>query len=150
MGTDNVDMLGFRMFGWDAKDAVVDLTPQTGGTGKRNKPAIPVEDAKKISLKPAPMFSLRKTPKDKVKNLQEADRLARLEELKLAYSSNPAFEIEPTDYVGFATELAKAYRNHTTDKKNPKGLIPTFLLDEDTIFQVEEEGAEVNNLGDLL
>lgn len=146
----SADVLPFKMFSWDAKDAAKELTPQTGGTGKRVKPAVAIEDAGKITKESKPIFVLRKTPQDKAKGLAEAERANRVAELAKQYQENSTFEFEPSNYVEFATGLAEAYRRHTTDKQNPKGKIPTFLLDEDTIFQVESENANIHNLSELL
>lgn len=118
LGTDNPEMIGFLMFGWDMKDAGI------------TKDSVPV-------------FSLHKNKRKKENNEQQA-RKEQLEKLKAAYEANPSHETEISDYVQFGIGLASAFRTHC------KGEIPLFLLDEDTLYQVKEEGAECDNLSDLL
>lgn len=137
------EVMPFTMFSWDSRDAVEEPTY----VGKRVRLTDePIEGKKKLcgDAAPHPIFKVGKLPAEKVNELREKDKAERLEALKAAYASSGDFEVEVPDYTSFACEIAKAYRNHTN------GQIPTFLLDEDTIFQVENEGAELLNLGDLL
>lgn len=117
IGTDNPEMIGFLVFGWDMKDAGI------------TKDSVPV-------------FSLRKN-KCKKENDEQA-RKEQLEKLKAAYEANPSYETEISDYVQFGVGLANAFRTHCKDE------IPLFLLDEDVLYQVKEEGASCENLRDLL
>ena len=139
MGTENPDMVGFLMFDWDAKNAAKEVTPH----GQRKATQQP-DSCPHVSQEPKPIFNLRKTAKAKVENIREMDRLARLEQLKQQYAENPSFEVEVPDHVQFGIKLAEAFRTHC------KGEIPLFLLDEDTLFQVENEEADCRNLRDLL
>ena len=144
------ELVPFYAMGWDARDAVKEITPTNGGTGKARKS----EEKKLVAdSRPHPIFKVGRLPAAKLAKMQEQDKQARLVELEKQYQSSAVkdkqgnmvggFEVEPTDYMGFAAQLGKAFREQT-------GEIPLFLLDEDTLFQVMEEGAEVSNLRDLL
>lgn len=145
----SVEMVPFFAMSWDSRNAT-EITKTNGGTGKAKRAS-----EKKIvnDSRPHPIVKVSPLPKAKLEEMREKDKQTRLEELKAKYQAEGVkdkqgniiggFEIEPADYVNFATNLAKAFREQT-------GELPVFLLDEDTMFQVECEGAKINNLRDLL
>ena len=144
LGVENPELIPFIAFSWDTRKAVKTPTKQTGGTGKREKPTQHVDVAPKmvVAERAHPVF--RVESRQPSKNEKQQMRQAAIDELKAAYESNPNYEFEPDNYIAFATALAAGFRHLT------KGETPLFLLDEDTLFQVENEDADCRNLRDLL
>lgn len=111
------DMDCFRNFSLDMTQSMIKEWDANGRVVRR--PVMAREPGQKESERQ--LYTL--TPRKPSVADKHAERQARLDALAAQYAGNAEFELEITDYVGFATGLAKACHTHGVD--------PSFLLDED-------------------